>query len=852
MATTHESYKTVGRIPRYSTKLSAFASGMYLTNQIIPEGYAKLMVNYDIDDTGSFIRPKAGRKLVQELNLDYPSNGPVTLTDYIYSYNDAEDEVAATKDIVMSLGKFTQLKDLVGQTDVNYGKHVFLSHIKEERDNNVYAYDDAEDEWVVQEQGTKETIITEDFWALAYDKDAEEFKKIKNTDIGYVAARTINNAYAFNKPFVGPVGRPVYAVVNNEIYTLAGNKVTHINYPANYDRNELVNFNKPELCKLILKDNNIKRKRIEPKKLNPLEAAATGYNILASNPYSFENEQSGTTTILGVVAYKDKECTEVQLSPRIGETVYFHIVYTYASKSDKLKCKVESLDLTRNNSDFDTLEDFTLEVTNGNNLVYAFTPTVVGTQLRFTIRKEDDTTTQYPFVYPLVIGDDSIALEAKRFDLTTGKGMVSWRNCLGIYGVNNAANTIFFSDVEDPSYFPYPYNAISFDNDILAVHNYLDYLLVVTVDSIWLVKPDSVIMTSEQKRILTNIHIPEIDAINLVVLKDQIFFKTDSEFYVLKPNNYTSDATDLKNYVNSIAIANYIDKFQEETVKLFNKLYKDTLEHLSDLNDKAFKFADFNIYDAFSIVKNSEVHYIYTIEPLIDFGQGLGNAGKLNLHFVYNTISRSWRLYLCNTGLQHKPVLYKNKQSGEFYEFFPVGNRMLVSKESYDVVSDRLDEKIGFGIKYDNYQYLDTGNVAIDDVFTKRFREVQFNLVNMEHTAIPFYIDFKLDGLEKINATRYEITHITDKDDPEYGVIRVIPIEASNMSLPGLTSMAESITESDHFALDLSHFPDLDVATVRFELQGRGRRGSLQILNTSLKRYTLSDVTWVYRMMSAR
>ena len=52
MATTSESYKIVGRQPRYTTKLSAFANGMYLTKQVIPEGYARVMVNYDIDDTG--------------------------------------------------------------------------------------------------------------------------------------------------------------------------------------------------------------------------------------------------------------------------------------------------------------------------------------------------------------------------------------------------------------------------------------------------------------------------------------------------------------------------------------------------------------------------------------------------------------------------------------------------------------------------------------------------------------------------------------------------------------------------------------------------------------------------------
>ena len=83
MATTSESYKIVGRQPRYTTKLSAFASGMYLTKQVIPEGYARVMVNYDIDDTGSNIKPRPGRKKLQTFNYDSPRLGGVNLVYYI-------------------------------------------------------------------------------------------------------------------------------------------------------------------------------------------------------------------------------------------------------------------------------------------------------------------------------------------------------------------------------------------------------------------------------------------------------------------------------------------------------------------------------------------------------------------------------------------------------------------------------------------------------------------------------------------------------------------------------------------------------------------------------------------------
>ena len=72
------------------------------------------------------------------------------------------------------------------------------------------------------------------------------------------------------------------------------------------------------------------------------------------------------------------------------------------------------------------------------------------------------------------------------------------------------------------------------------------------------------------------------------------------------------------------------------------------------------------------------------------------------------------------------------------------------------------------------------------------------------------------------------------------------------MSLPGVTALADTTLDEEYFRVDLSKFPDLNVITVRLGLQGRGRRGSIQLLNTSLEKYELSDMVWVYRIMNAR
>lgn len=869
MAKTQEFYRIGGRLPRYTTKLTTFANGMYLTKQLIPEGFAKVMVNYDIDDTGSHIRPKAGRKKIQAIDFGDSKPGPINVSDYLYAYNEKGDEVESTKDVVMSYGSLTNRLKLVGPntTGSKYSKPFYIAGLRTHTDNNQYEYNAEDGSYSVIKEGTITEKLESAFWAMYYNKENEAFENVVNENIGTVAARTIEGAYAFNKSFVGPVGRPIGTVLNNELVTFAGGVVDFNEFPNNTERNEVSELQPTDLCKLVLQKTaygyKIKRNLMEIKQLNPLEAAAYGFNQLSEDPYYFEDERSGGLEALGVVMYKpDSNDTIPIFSPTLGNPVSLRCYYAYPANDSDIQIKVEWLDNTRDKANWEVLVDWPKDgaggwtIKPGDKIRYTYIPTIANTSVRFIARIGNDTATEVVIGLRAVLcGENRYdAVDLKKFDLSSCKGMVNWHGALGIYGVPSAADTIFFSDIDNPGYFPFPNNAMSFDNEILAVHNYLDHLLVITVDSIWLVSPNTTISTSIQKRIMYNIHIPEIDAINAIVLKDQIFFKTDTQFFVLKPNQYTSDATDLKNYVNSTAIANFTSNFKEETVDLLNQVFRTIWQkHTKELREQ-IRFEDFDVLDTHSELRNEEVHYIYTIKPKLTKPELI--TDNLNLHIVYNTLTRSWRIYLVAIGddnVNYNPILYKNKQSGEYCEFFAHGNRLVVTKQTRDVVTDDFEDE-GWNLtnNYNSYQYLDTGNVSIDDTFTKRFREVQFNLANMEKVALDFYVDFKLEGQERVSATNYIIEHVTDINDPQYGKIFVTPVEDSNMSLPGLTTLADNVIESDHFAVDLSKFTALDVATIRFTLQGRGRRGAIQLLSTSLKRYELSDMNWAYRLMNAR
>ena len=878
MARTARTYRNLGRNPRYTTKMQTMANGMYLTKQVIPEGYAKKMVNYDIDDTGSYIRPRKGRTLLQ--TLEYPNGelGPATLTDYLYAYRHDEKEVDSIEDLVLSGGVYAD-PNTYFKVSRNLGvEPIYIASLQKTVDTRPY-----NDAGEVAGAGTVTTTNIDEFWAIRYNNSTERFEKVVNEDVGVIKARTIKNAYAFDKKFRGPVGRPVRTVLENELYTFTGVPITYKEYTANSELNNVENLGTTELTKIQLVNTGtgykVHRERIKLYDVRPAQAMTGGYNMMSPEPYNFNNELGGALFCEAALPYESIDASTPVLSPKLGSTLHYHVLYQYPTVGRKLEYKVEQIDI---HDTVTTLVDWGAtgnEITTPEDLWYTHTWNSAGGYLRITIRdKEQGSSTESSCIVPNLIGLTNVdydALELKTFDLSTCTGMITWMGCLGVYGVKSAENSIFFSDAGNTGYFPFPTNYISFENKILAVHNYLDYLLVITVDSVYIVSAGATLAQSTKRKLLDNIHIPEIDAINVAMFKDQIFFKTDTEFYVLKPNKYTADATDLKNYSNSTALINFTTNFTKEVVDILNDVYKPIWQYATIHNDdhKQIRFEDFDVLDTRSVAKDAEIHYIYTIVPRLTKASWTKaeepNLGKLNLHIIYNTLTRSWRMYTVAVGddtVDYNPVYYRNKQSGSYEEFFthPIegGSAIDVIKQTYDNVSDNYTSgDFNLTSWFNNYPYIDTGNIDIDDAFTKRFREVQFNLVNKEKEFIRFYTDFKLDGLETISATHYDIAHVVDPNDPDYGTIWITPIEYTNLDLVGLTTLSNEEeydkiklenSTSDLWNLDLSKFPDLNVITVRFELQGRGRRGSIQLLNTSLEKYELSNLTWVYRIMNAR
>ena len=864
MATTTKYYRLRQRNQRISTKFQSISKGMYLTDQLMPEGFAKVLVNYDIDDTGSCVKTRKGRNLHDTIPYaGHNKLGKMHITDYVYTYTESAEDVEDIKDLIMSLGTYGFIREYVGDATIDIPDFaqvpMFISNIKITTDTNVY------DGETIVEPGTITTAVSKELWALYCNKGSEDFYTIENENIGYISARTVKNAYVFDKKVTRDLGYPISTVLSNEVYAFSGNSIEGTIYTANEDRNSFTSLSKAALTKLQIRNTSngykIRRKVIEPRLLNPTEAKAGGYNMLSDHPYQFSDASAGSPKVLAFIPYESRNDDIPIWNLDIGGEYALRVYYQYASTGLTYKYKYEIMNAANPESDYTVITDWTA-FTTGNPLWVDFQPPYELTAIRISIRKGDETNTESDLQFTFGCGPRyETPLQNREFDLTTCKGMVSWLGSIGIYGVKDAPDAIFFSATEEADYFPYPQNTLHFDNEILAVHNYLDMLLVITTDSIILVQRGATLETCTQKKVMTNIFIPEVDAINTVILKDEIFFKTDTEFYVLKPNKYTSDATDLKNFTNSTAIANYTIHFTKETLHILNRVFRPITNEESKLRRRTVRFTDFDVINIESAVKNEEVHYVYTIVPYIEEK----SFGNLDLHLVYNTVTRSYRLYLVGIGdddVSHTAKLYRNKQSGAFYEIIPYNletdSNILIVKEALHGRDDNIIQgDWQLTPYYNNYNYFDTGNVALDDTFNKRFRELQMNVINREQSKIRFYTDVKIDGKVNVTSTRYEIQNVTDPDDPDYGLVYVIPEEVdclnTMMIAYGDTTLEEEGLDLTKFwEVDLSKFPDLEMATIKLKLWGKGRRATFQMLCTDLKEYELSTFVWVYRIMNVR
>ena len=603
---------------------------------------------------------------------------------------------------------------------------------------------------------------------------------------------------------------------------------------------------------------------VVPKTLNPKEAVSWGYNMLQTNPYTFTNgAYVGAIQLLGILPYN--AAGTLIMTPTRNQELVLKCYYQAPAASYKFVWEWKEPAA----STWIKLKEETVSLTPLPSIECNFSAPLKDIMVRVTATVDGETepekvmTVGFNFDKSRYGSTANVAL--KNFDLHKAGGMTYWRNRLVLWGLEEK-NVLQMSEVNDPSYFPYPQGADILDEPIVYATPFLDNLLVFTSTKLYMLTLNMDGLTWTRKVIQNNLSINEWDLHLIKTVKNMVFFKSGNYYYMVVPSR-NSMTGDLVLAPISKPIQGFFDDFPAQSADLINTVY--------DYNRELKLVHYYNFLDF------EDVHNVYVF--LTDTGL------YINLVLLYNTISRSWRIYTYESETVYTPFKqdatkkgilmgltplaqtwvdraaavqtgtlpglqffsYDNQTAQDWY--FPASSQVHTDTAEH-LIADTLALQTAFIAQhiYKNFQFLDTGYRDHQTNLKKRYREVQFNINNIDQQNLYFYTDFYIDGDERRTMVNYTMHHETDPANPNYGLLTMSRSLADPSIVSGATALGENALDINAWSLDVSAFPGRALWKVRIPISGKGYTPRLRLVSYNEQRYELMNTLWVSRLLNSR
>lgn len=471
---------------------------------------------------------------------------------------------------------------------------------------------------------------------------------------------------------------------------------------------------------------------------------------------------------------------------------------------------------------------------------------------------------------------NTLNLTAKNFDLGKCTGMCEWEQRLVLWGVPEALNTLFVSDVGNPTFFPYPNNVDIFPDPIIAVHNYGNELLVLTTSALYRLMWDTEGTGWTHRLVQQNLHVAEVDTYMSCVVKNMFFFKSGEYYYMMVPK---ASASNIRGEVAiapiSKPIEKLLDNFHEEVYNLIKAMVNEY-----SLNDFTSQLVNY-----FSYVDNTKVvvNYVYDLNWTTGNTESSTNSEYLYVQLIYDTEARTWNMRV----FEAPHMLYASHadaiQQDRFIDLTPSLNvdELVLQYYKFEGLSDDAIRYIAtvedvtintyLVAQIKNYQYLDTGNREINTELKKRLREFQFKIKNKGATNLGFFTSFMIDGSIRKDLQHYHPRLLADPNTNENVLVvervldtktmtynttkveRVIVPERmlqDNGELTPTTLARKS--DPNRWILDQSAFPGRTLWKIRMPISGKGYTPRVILLSTNEAEYEIFGHSWVYRTMHGR
>lgn len=795
---------------KYMQTEEVFVRGMKYTNTPHEAGYAKTVVNFNIKNDGEVFSPRGGLRVVrsevtrQLLEEDIHSDYCIHHAHMMYIQDENGDAT---------------LYHYILASTINMSRKFLLSNAK-----------------------------------LIIEKD--------NDYIEASCDDTASNAALLMQPFCTAMHEvPIAAPKSRSgIYTsLEGNTYVLLNEDG---KNYLGRINAT-----LASDNTLTWTvdKITPTEVQPTQALNYGYNMLKENPYTFVNTKTATGDIVltGVVPYDEQG--KLLLTARPGTTIDFKLYYKYpeTDSSDKYLVQWEVQDLSTG-ADPVVIQRVrkSKEYTPGADIILKYTPSfntfaLIAKVFRKTeITASDSEWNENQYLQSIVTKDDYLKpaqvstlssyhltansassmlnTDAVSFDVGTAKGMCTWQQRIVLWGVSGARSTLFVTEINDPGYVPYPNNSEIFQDNIVCAVPYMTFLLVFTKSALYKLTLNEDGLSYKTTCIQERLGMTEEDANTVITVQNMVYFKSNNYFYMIVPNN-KSMQTDLQMAPVSRPIEYLLNDFEVGLRDIVNAVYNLTYA----TSDEVFQV---ELLDYYVYVADTQIRNTYKLKITKD------DSFYIDLSLNYDTVLRAWTTYLYET-TQYRMVVYKPTVTGQtqFAHIRELNHAARVSVAVFDEEEpqDNLPLNEDANRAFGNYQYIDTGYRGFNTEFKKRFREVQFHINSRTDSVLSFYTSFVVDDVETQPMYKNIITQVTDKADPNYGVIFVERELVDVKQTPQLTKL-------DEWQLDTARFPELTVYKIRYRVSGKGYGGAVRLLSVNESNYELLNMSWVYRLMFAR
>ena len=814
-----------------------FAKGMSYTSAPLAEGYNRVLVNLDMQDSGNSVTPRLGLRTDAYMYNGWPSSGSDE-SDNLFEI--ASAHAFEDRNLLSTIWYAGRADD-----DPILGKYVTVGTIY--CDNFDYPGDIKQNHAaaLAELRLTHTAHLMSNLGAKIHGVPV--LQKIKPESNPAITSEWVPNTLG-----VRVVGTWAY---NNNYYFYddQGNCCVYSCYLE-----DVIENSSPVHYK-----NDPKLDEYTPKVLTAKEAVTYGYNMLLANPYQFANTAGGTVLeFTGLLPYVNDELC---MTPVQNQDIHFVATGTIPlNKQYKFVAEWAAM----NNTSWNTIKEWTVDTgTDIANLEIAFdfAPPIEEAIIRISaypvtenvVADISDSVLAVGFRFQKTIYNNTINSDKKQYSIHKASGICYWKNRIVAWGVPEDDTILFMSDVNDPTYFPYPNNIETFTSSIQYCTPFGDNLLVFTADSLYIIALADDGASWTCKCLQRNLCIAAWDVHLVQTVKNMLFFKSGNYYYMVVPKS-SSLTGELTIADVSKPIRGFFDNFKASVLEVLNNTYMPEIE-----------YTDFDIAHYYNYLSKDSVHNVYM---LVVPGIHETHDTYVNLDVIYDTVNRTWRVYTYGSSAKLVPHNTSYTQDTMFVSKFQFGpdnirkgiQHLTWSAEREDTYLQNNDSRLSATDEYivvsenqkqsvlGNRQLIDTGYREHASNFKKRYRELQFTINNTSLNALTFYVAFLIDGALRKSWYGYKMVQDTDPASPTYGVISVHRVLLPSISNTSGTLITPSTTVLDDWVLDMSAFPDNGYWKCRTTVSGKGYVPRMLINSPNAKIFELLNISWVYRTLYSR